>query len=107
MCRLNKSLYRLKQAPKNWNEKFSFFLKSLGFRERDDETCVYYSHDKRMIICLHVDDGLVAGTNKSEIAGVISLLHEKFGITLDMADGNCLSYLGTKIENKRNEIFVS
>ena len=64
VCKLNKSIYGLKQAPKNWNEKFSKYLKSVGFDDTDDDPCVYYNNDKSMIITLFVDDGLVAGKNE-------------------------------------------
>lgn len=37
VCKLEKSIYGLKQAPKNWNEKFSKRLLSLRFTNTDDD----------------------------------------------------------------------
>jgi hypothetical protein len=33
VCRLNKSMYSLKQAPRAWYSSFSSYLLSLGFVE--------------------------------------------------------------------------
>jgi histone deacetylase 1/2 len=33
VCRLNKSLYRLKQAPRAWHHRFASYLSSIGFVE--------------------------------------------------------------------------
>ncbi|KAL7303977.1 hypothetical protein TKK_0003633 [Trichogramma kaykai] len=41
VCLLKKNLYGLKQAPKNWNAKFTSFLKSVNFKPADDDPCIY------------------------------------------------------------------
>lgn len=105
VCRLNKSIYGLKQSPKNWGLKFSSYLKSIGFVDTDDDPCVYYN--KNMIIALHVDDGLIAGESRAEILDILKKLNEEFEITYDTAPDNCLSYLGMKIEKLENEIVVT
>ena len=38
VCRLRKSLYRLKQAPKQWHEKFDRTLTSVGFMVNEADT---------------------------------------------------------------------
>lgn len=107
VCKLNKSIYGLKQAPKNWNEKFSKFLKSLGFENTDDDPCVYYNEDRSMIIALFVDDGLIAGTNTDEMIQVLEKLNREFEVTFDIASNNRLSYLGMQIQNDSSGIFVN
>jgi hypothetical protein len=42
VCRLRKSLYGLKQTPKQWHEKFDRILTSTGFVVNEADTCVYY-----------------------------------------------------------------
>ena len=44
VCKLLKSLYRLKQAPKQWHEKFDRTLTSAGFVINEADRCVYYRH---------------------------------------------------------------
>jgi hypothetical protein len=44
VCKLTKSLCGLKQAPKQWHEKFDVTLISAGFSVNEADRCVYYHH---------------------------------------------------------------
>jgi hypothetical protein len=44
VCKLLKSLYGLKQAHKQWHEKFNVTLISAGFSVNETDRCVYYHH---------------------------------------------------------------
>lgn len=107
VCKLNKSIYGLKQAPKNWNEKFSKFLKSLAFDNTDDDPCIYYNKDKSMLIALFVDDGLIAGKDERDMIEILNKLNRKFEATFDTATDGQLAYLGMQIYNGQNGIFVN
>ena len=65
VCRLVKSFYRLKQAPKQLYEKFDRVIKSNGFLINDFDKCVYIKvfNDACVILCLYVDDIFIFGTN--------------------------------------------
>ena len=41
VCRLLKSLYRLKQAPKQWHENFDHEMLTNGFKINECDKCVY------------------------------------------------------------------
>ena len=41
VCRLVKSLYSLKRAPKQWHEKFDIAILSSGFKINDCDKCIY------------------------------------------------------------------
>ena len=41
VCKLIKSLYGFKQAPKQWNEKFDEVITSAGFAINDYDRCMY------------------------------------------------------------------
>jgi hypothetical protein len=45
VCKLLKSLYGLKHAPKQWHEKFDTTLTSEGYVVYEADRCVYYRHD--------------------------------------------------------------
>jgi hypothetical protein len=65
VCKLLKSLYSLKQAPKQWHEKFDKTLTSVGFVVNETDKCVYYRYSggKGVILCLYVDDILILETS--------------------------------------------
>jgi hypothetical protein len=42
VCKLLKSLYGLKQGPKQFHEKFDTTLTSAGFAINEADRCVYY-----------------------------------------------------------------
>ncbi|WVZ64224.1 hypothetical protein U9M48_013784 [Paspalum notatum var. saurae] len=74
----------LKQAPKQWHEKFDITLTSAGFAVNGADSCVYYRYGggKGVILCLYVDDILIFGTDIDVINEVKSFLSTKF----DMKD---------------------
>ena len=65
ICKLNRSIYGLKQASRSWNIRFDTTIKSYGFNQIVDEPCVY----KRIInnsvafLDLYVDDILLIGND--------------------------------------------
>jgi len=64
VCKLWKSLYGLKQVPKQWHAKINETLLVDGFSSNDANRCVYRKsvNDDHVIICLYVDDMLIFGT---------------------------------------------
>ena len=72
VCRLKKSLYGLKQAPRAWYAKIDRFLLSLSFVQCKSDPNVYLKliHGYLIIIFLYVDDLLITGSSKKEIASL-------------------------------------
>ena len=67
VCKLIKSLYRLKQAPKQWHQKFDEVVLSNGYLLNQADKCVYRKFDKSgkgVIICLYVDNMMIFGTDQ-------------------------------------------
>lgn len=77
---MRKAIYRLKQAPRAWFEKFSTFLLELGF------TCSY--HDPSMSVCikgnnviillLYVDDMLITWNSSELLQTLLLELNKQF-----------------------------
>jgi hypothetical protein len=79
-CKLLKSLYGPKQAPKQWHEKFDKTLTSAGFAVNEADKCVYYRYGGRegVILCLYVDDILIFENNINVIKEVKDFLSSNF-----------------------------
>ena len=41
VCKLQRSIYGLKQASRSWNLRFDETVKEFGFIKNEDEPCVY------------------------------------------------------------------
>ena len=41
MCKLNRSIYGLKQALRSWNHRFDEAIRTCDFIKNEDEPCVY------------------------------------------------------------------
>jgi hypothetical protein len=103
VCKLLKSLYGLKQTPKQWDEKFDTTLTSAGFTINEANRCVHYQHggSEFVILCLYVDDILIFGTNIDAINEVKSFLSKSF----DMKDlGETDVILNIKLLKDESEI---
>ena len=72
-------MYGLKQAPKQWHEKFDNTMRSYGFKINECDKCVYVNETKKdtMIVCLYVDDMLIMETNKDIINVTKKMLSDK------------------------------
>ncbi|KAK3124837.1 hypothetical protein QOZ80_7BG0594330 [Eleusine coracana subsp. coracana] len=106
VCKLLKSLYGPKQAPKQWHEKFDSTLLAAGFSVNEADKCVYYRHDggQGVILCLYVDDILIFRTNLDVINKVKTFLCQSF----DMKDlGEADVILNIKLIKGENGITLT
>jgi hypothetical protein len=63
VCLLNKSLYVLKQSPRQWYHRFDSYVSSHGFERSPYDACVFQktlTDSTRMYMLLYVDDILIA-----------------------------------------------
>ena len=98
---LKKSLYGLKESPRNWYEHFNDFIVSLGFSRSGHDPCLYTNVKENLWCIIFVDDILICGATDNGI----SKIKEKFKVKFKMTDlGPVKSYLGIDIvydeENK-------
>ena len=63
VCKLQRSIYGLKQASRSWNKRFDDEVKRLGFIQSKEEPCVYkmVSGSYVLFLVLYVDDILLIG----------------------------------------------
>lgn len=80
VCRLRKSLYGLRQSPRNWFAKLATALRSYGFYQShaDNTLFTYRKGEDSLSILVYVDDILVAGNNPSLCASFKQYLDKCF-----------------------------
>src|SRR6185437_10342370 len=63
ICKLQKSIYGLKQAYRSWNICFNEVVKGFGFINNEEEPCVYKraSRSADVFLVLYVNDILLIG----------------------------------------------
>ena len=97
VCKLNKSIYGLKQSPKCWNTTLDTQLKKMGFVQATSDPCIYMLCDtggEMFLLGVYVDDIILAGKGKKKIEEVKEALAKQF----DIKDMERLHYfLGMKI----------
>ncbi|KAH9734858.1 Integrase catalytic domain-containing protein [Citrus sinensis] len=96
VCKLQRSIYGLKQASRSWNIRFDQAIKSFGFIQNIDEPCVYKKIQEKSIafLILYVDDILLIGNDIGVLTTIKSWLAKQF----DMKDLEEASYiLGIKL----------
>jgi hypothetical protein len=100
VCKLNRSIYGLKQASRQWYILFDNAITSYGFSMTEGDHCIYFKivGDIFVLLSLYVDDILIASNNKSMLLEVKSWLSNNF----DMKDmGNASYVLGVEIHRDR------
>jgi Reverse transcriptase (RNA-dependent DNA polymerase) len=99
VCLLHKTLYGLKQSPREWYETLRGFLLSIGFTRTYADHSVFVSKSRVVILVVYVDDILLFGPQLTEIAYVKKQLANSFKMS-DM--GPAKSYLGMDIARDRD-----
>ena len=108
VCKLKRSLYGLKQSPRQWYKRFDSFMMSHGFKRSEFDSCVYikFVDGSPIYLLLYVDDMLIAAKSKKEITTLKKLLSSEF----EMKDlGAAKKILGMEITRDRNSglLFLS
>ncbi|CAM8972365.1 unnamed protein product [Rhodiola kirilowii] len=70
ICLLMKSIYDLKQSPRQWNIKFNSCMLVLGFMRSKFDACLYLKRPKpelNVYLLLCVDDILIMSNSKTEV----------------------------------------
>ncbi|KAH9698737.1 hypothetical protein KPL71_024118 [Citrus sinensis] len=106
VCKLVKSLYGLKQASKQWREKFDHTMITSGFKINECDKCVYVKETENgyVILYLYVDDMLIVGSDDDMIKSTKNMLKSKFDMK-DMGLANVI--LGIKISRASNGLILS
>jgi len=70
VCRLKKSLYRLKQSLRQWYKRFDSYMIQIGYKSCEYDCCVYIKSlddGSFIFLLLYVDDMLIAVKNLDDV----------------------------------------
>lgn len=99
VCKLNKSLYGIRQASRIWNLKLNSVLIAAGLRQSNADPCVYFRTDNEetVIVAIWVDDGIIAGNRMATIDKIVNTLKTSFKMTHGPAE----HFVGLVIQRDR------
>ena len=101
VCKLQRSIYGLKQASRSWNIRFDQTVKAFGFVKNEDDPCVYkkLSGSNVVFLVLYVDDILIIGKDIALLQDVKAWLSRSFSMK-DLGEASYI--LGIKIYRDRS-----
>ena len=102
VCKLERSIYGLKQASRSWNLCFHEKVKEFGFSRCEDESCIYVKAIGRNVVflVLYFDDILLIGKDVSTLQIVKTWLGNCFAMN-DL--GEAAYILGIRIYRNRTK----
>jgi hypothetical protein len=106
VCKLQRSIYGLKQASRSWNLRFDEVVKGFGFIKNDEEACVYKKESGSSIVflILYVDDILLIGNDVNFLDTIKESLKRSFAMK-DL--GEAAYILGIKIYRDRSKRLIA
>ncbi|KAM1818379.1 hypothetical protein ACFX11_000180 [Malus domestica] len=101
VCKLQRSIYGLKQASRSWNIHFDTEIKTFGFTQNEDDNCVYQKvvGDAVVFLVLYVDDIVLFGNDTAILSSVKVWLSKTFHMK-DLGDASYV--LGIKLYRDRS-----
>ena len=106
VCRLKKSLYRLKQSPRAWFGRFTKSMRDFGYHQSNSDHTLLLKkqHGKITTLIVYVDDMVVIGNDPEERKALQNYLSKEF----EMKDLGPLKYfLGIEVSWSNTRIFLS
>ncbi|KAM1747093.1 hypothetical protein ACFX11_013661 [Malus domestica] len=105
VCKLQRSIYGLKQASRSWNIRFDTEIKTFGFTQNEDDNCVYQKvvGNAVVFLVLYVDDILLFGNDTAILSSVKVWLSKTFHME-DLGDASYV--LGIKLYRDRSRKLI-
>lgn len=106
VCKLQKSLYGLKQSGRNWNALLHAYLTENGFEQNPADHCQYTreKQNEKVILIVWVDDLIIAANNEEVVKSVKMMLTDRF----KMKDlGKLNNFLGIDFNQSEGQVTMS
>jgi hypothetical protein len=105
VLRLLKTLYGLKQSPREWNANLDKFMISMSYTRITADSCVYIRRSAKgtVIIAVYVDDLIIAGSSLRLVESVKGAFHNRY----KMKDMGVLEYvLGVRVDQQPDKNII-
>ena len=104
MCKLKKSIYRLKQSPRAWFNQFTKTIKQMGYKQAQTDHTLFYKHKdgKITILIVYVDNIILTRHDKHAMEDLKEKLEREF----EIKDFGSMRYL-LSMEVARNQQDIS
>lgn len=105
VCRLQRSLYGLKQGAKVWNDTIRAILEEIGFQQSRADPCLFNkSVSGRLVyLLIYVDDIIVASEVEEEIDQIECQLKKKVELS-SLGEVSC--FLGMRVSRDENGFYA-
>lgn len=106
VCRLEKAIYGLKQAPQAWYTALHDHLQKMGFIKSESDTSLFILKNlaATVYVLVYVDDVLIIGSHPSLNKQVIDSLGSRFSLK---ALGNLNYFLGVEAKKVPDGLILS
>jgi hypothetical protein len=106
VCRLMKSIYGLKQSPREWFDRFRHAVCDMGYGQCNGDHTVFYKHSKQKItiLAVYVDDIKITSDDDAKIARLKGSLSKVFEVK-DL--GRVKYFLGIEVARSAKGIAIS
>ena len=84
VCKLKKALYGLKQSPRAWFGRFTQTMKTLGYKQCNEERTLFFKRSSHVLLTLlivYVDDIIIVGKDLEKIQGLEGHLDQTFQVS--------------------------
>jgi hypothetical protein len=105
VCKLQRSIYGLKQASRSWFDSLSLAIQKHGFlRSHLDHSLFFFRDHQVTTLLIYVDDIVITRNSKDHIEVTKALLSQKF----KMKDlGNLRYFLGIEVDRQGERLFLT
>jgi hypothetical protein len=105
VCKLNRSIYGLKQSPRTWYHEIDLYLRNSGWQRSTADSNLYYTWRRSTIIIMviYIDDLLITSSDTALIKSVQKELQSKYRMK-DL--GTVKRYLGVEFAFSKKGIMI-
>ena len=106
VCRLQKALHGLKQAPRAWYERLHTYLVKIGFERTDDNINLYMKidEDKGILLSEIFVDDIILGGKDALCKDFANQMKQEFKMSMF---GEIKFFVGLQIHQMKHEIFIT